>query len=65
MEMVKWKDVLGRGHLLMEGKGDDVFHVIPDQRDEEGNSFTQILSKKAMLEFISKTQNEECAVDDQ
>ncbi|GIN89135.1 hypothetical protein J22TS1_01860 [Siminovitchia terrae] len=40
-------------------------HVIPSEHDEEGNSFTQILSKKAMMEFINKTQNEECAADDQ
>ncbi|GEM_PF-6470813 len=33
VEIVKWKDVLGRGDLLMGGKGDDVFHVIPSEHD--------------------------------
>lgn len=57
MEMVKWKDIFGEEHLFMEGKGDDVFHVIPNKRDEEENSFTEILSKRALIEMAARLQS--------
>lgn len=57
LEPIRWVDRFGAEHLLINGKGDDVFHVIPDQRDEEGNSFTEILSKKALIEFVKQVQS--------
>lgn len=54
--MVKWNNFFGEENVLMEGKGDDVFHVIPDRKDEEGNSTTVILSKKSILEFAKQLQ---------
>jgi hypothetical protein len=57
LEPIRWIDFFGKEHLLISGKGDHVFHVIPDQRDEEGNSFTEILSKKALIEFVKQVQS--------
>lgn len=54
MDPVKWVDIFGQENLLIDGKGDDVFHVIPTRYDDEGNSYTRILSKKAMIEFVEK-----------
>lgn len=48
---VKWTDRFGEDHLFMEGQGDDIFHVIPNKRDEEGNSHIEILSKQAIIEL--------------
>lgn len=56
MEAVKWNDFFGQEHVFIEGKDDDVFHIIPHKRDEEGNSFTEILSKKAILELAKKLE---------
>lgn len=56
MKMVKWRDFFGQEHVLMEGKNDDVFHATPDQKDEEGNSHVEILSKKALIEFVNGKQ---------
>ncbi|OME55137.1 hypothetical protein [Paenibacillus odorifer] len=50
---IKWKDRFGEDHVFMVGQGDDVFHVIPNKRDEEDNSHVEILSKQALIE-ISK-----------
>jgi hypothetical protein len=54
MEPVRWTNFFGEENLLIEGKGDDVFHVIPTRYDEEGNSYTKILSKAALIEFVEK-----------
>ena len=59
MNLVKWRDFFGQEHILMEGKNDDVFHVIPDKKDDEGNSYTKILSKKAMIEFVEMLKKAE------
>jgi hypothetical protein len=57
LEPIRWIDRFGMEHLLINGKGDDVFHIIPEKRDEDGNSFTEILSKKALIEFAKKVQS--------
>lgn len=57
MEPVKWLDFFGQEHVFLEGKHDDVFHIIPHKRDEDGNSHTEILSKQAMIEFVRNLQN--------
>lgn len=59
MKPVKWIVFFCEEHLFMEGKGDDVFHVIPNRRYEDGNSHAQILSKKAMVEFVEKLGGKE------
>ena len=57
MEPIRWVDRFGMEHLLIDGKGDDVFHIIPEQRNEEGESFVEILSKKALMEFAKQIQS--------
>jgi hypothetical protein len=57
LEPIRWVDFFGTEHLLINGKGDDVFHVIPEQRNDEGESFVEILSKKALLEFAKQVQS--------
>jgi hypothetical protein len=57
VEIVKWVDFYGEEHVLMEGKNDDIFHSIPNRKDEEGNSFVQMLSKKAIIEMANKLQS--------
>jgi hypothetical protein len=57
MEPIRWVDRFGMEHLLIDGKGDDVFHIIPEQRNEEGESFVEILSKKALMEFSKQIQS--------
>lgn len=37
-------------------QGDDVFLVVPDEKDEDGNYPVRILSKKAMIEFVNQTE---------
>jgi hypothetical protein len=54
LEPIRWVDRFGKEHLLINGKGDDVFHVIPEQRNDEGESFVEILSKKALIEFVKQ-----------
>lgn len=51
---VKWTDKFGEVHMLVAGQNDDVFHVIPNRRDDEGNSYVQILSKKAIIQMAEK-----------
>lgn len=51
MEIVMWKDFFGTEHVLIEGKNDDIFFTIPEQKDEDGNSFVRIISKQALLEM--------------
>lgn len=58
MEPVKWRDFYGDEHFLMEGRGDDVFHVMPNRKDEDGNCFTEILSKKAIVEFAKQYERQ-------
>jgi hypothetical protein len=57
LEPIRWVDFFGKEHLLINGKGDDVFHIIPEQRNDEGESFVEILSKKALLEFAKQVQS--------
>ena len=57
MEPIRWVDRFGAEHLLINGKGDDVFHIIPEQRNDEGESFVEILSKKALIEFAKQVQS--------
>lgn len=52
--IVKYRDFFGDEHVLMEGKNDDIFFVVPSIKDEEGNSLTKIISKKALLEMADK-----------
>lgn len=59
MKIVKWVDFIGQQHVFMEGKGDDIFHAIPHKRDEEGNSYTEILSKEAMFELVDELREEQ------
>jgi hypothetical protein len=54
MVTVSWKDDFEEEHLLIEGKGDEVFHVIPKRYIEDGDSNVNILSKKAILEFAKQ-----------
>lgn len=54
--VVKWIDKFGQENLLIEGQGDDVFLVVPDEKDEDGNYPVRILSKKAMIEFVNQTE---------
>lgn len=56
MNPVKWTDKLGHENLLIEGQGDDVFLVVSDEKDEDGNYPVRILSKKAMIEFVNQTE---------
>ena len=58
MEIVRWKDFFGTEHVLIEGKNDDIFFTIPEQKDEDGNSFVRIISKQALLE-MAKVINEQ------
>lgn len=53
-EIVKWTDVFGNQNVFMSGNGDDVFHSIPEHKDEEGTFHVVILSKKAMIEFLEQ-----------
>lgn len=46
-------------YLLIDGKDDDVFHVIPEKRNDEGESFVEILSKRALLKFAKQMHYEE------
>jgi hypothetical protein len=57
LEPIRWIDRFGAELLLINGKGDDVFHVIPDQRNDKGESFVEILSKKALIEFVKQVQS--------
>ncbi|KYC94386.1 hypothetical protein MXL46_08310 [Heyndrickxia sporothermodurans] len=57
-QVVKWHDFFGEENVFICGKGDDVFHVIPNQRDEEGNSYARVLSKSAMIKFVEKLKEE-------
>jgi hypothetical protein len=59
LEPIKWIDRFGVEHLLIDGKDDDVFHVIPEKCNDEGESFVEILSKRALLEFVKQMQCEE------
>lgn len=54
MRVVRWNDFFGGENLLVEGKDDDVFHIRPDQRDDEGNKYVSVLSKKAIIEIAAK-----------
>lgn len=54
MEPIRWTNIFGEENLLIEGESDNVFHVIPKRVDENGNSYTAILSKKAIIEFTEK-----------
>jgi len=50
--MIKWVDVFGQENMLIKGsKEDDVFHVIPALKDEEGDSYVRILSKQALIDM--------------
>jgi hypothetical protein len=55
--IIRWVDFFGTEHLLINGKWDDVFHIIPEKRNDEGESFVEILSKKALLEFAKQVQS--------
>ncbi|MCD5324755.1 MULTISPECIES: hypothetical protein [Pontibacillus] len=52
--IAKWQDRWGEEHVLLEGKGEDILYAIPERKDEEGNSHVEMLSKKALLEFVGK-----------
>lgn len=58
MEIVKWIDRFGTEHALIEGENDDIFHTIPEEKDEEGCPFVRIISKQALLE-MAKVINEQ------
>jgi len=49
--MIKWVDFFGNENILMESSKGDVFHVIPNLRDEEGNSKVSILSRQAIIDM--------------
>ncbi|SMQ86618.1 hypothetical protein SAMN05444673_6613 [Bacillus sp. OV166] len=53
---ISWKDDFEEEHLLIEGKGDVVFHVITKRYIEDGDSYVRILSRKAILEFAKQIQ---------
>ena len=55
---VKWVDVFGYENLLIVGRNGDVFHVIPECKDEEGDSYVRILSKQAIIEMAALLNNE-------
>lgn len=56
--LVKWEDFFGNEHLLIEGQEDDVFHIVPQRRDDEGNSYTEILSKAAIMNLAAAMKGE-------
>ncbi len=58
MGIVKWNDFFGNENILMEGRNDDVFFVVPNEKDDEGNSFTKIISKNAIIEMADKLKAE-------
>jgi hypothetical protein len=54
--IVKWIDYFEEDHLFVAGEKDDVFHIIPNKRDDEGNSYVQILSKQAIIDMANLLQ---------
>lgn len=50
-DRVKWTDVFGYENYLMQGRGNDVFRVIPELKDEEGDSYVRILPSQAIIEM--------------
>lgn len=58
MSHVEWIDFFGEQNVLIKGYNDDVYFVIPNQRNEEGDSFTKIISKKAIIEMAEKIKKE-------
>lgn len=56
-DRVKWTDVFGYENYLIKGRQGDVFHVIPECRDEEGESYVKILSSKAIIEMADLLKN--------
>lgn len=56
--IVKWKSFLEEEYMFYEGKGDHVFFVIPERRDEGGNSHVEILSKKAIIKFVNQLEGD-------
>lgn len=59
MIIVKFKSLLGHEGVLIEGRNDDVFLVYPEIRDEDGNSDTRMLSRKAIIEMADKLREKE------
>jgi len=50
-DKIKWIDVFGYENYFMEGRDGDVFHLIPEMKDEEGDSCVRILSSQAIIEM--------------
>lgn len=50
-DKIKWMDVFGYENFFMQGRDGDVFHLIPEIKDEEGDSYVRILSSQAIIEM--------------
>ncbi|MEK5038997.1 hypothetical protein [Sporosarcina sp. FSL K6-3457] len=59
MDPVTWKDMFGNEHALINGSGDDVYYITSARLDYAGDPLTQIMSRKAMREFINEVDKDD------
>ncbi|MWV44800.1 hypothetical protein GRF59_14360 [Paenibacillus sp. HJL G12] len=60
---IKWIDVFGYENFFMEGRDGDVFHLIPELKDEEGDSYVRILSSQAIVEMADLLRQEDPTIN--